>query len=142
MSDEASLPLEYVPSPTRLDWCQFQRPEDFLKLIPDLFRVNAEGIYQTMPAIASDVTPGNEHLDKIWVKTSEPPGIGIPSGGKFNVIYQYPVSVPFIADFGNSNIPIGVTELSPEDIASKGLTPINKDATNPAKWYIFQPPTV
>lgn len=91
------LPLKYQNDIEQLrSWEGISTPADLLKLAAARLSVDVNSLLRFEEVVYTDVEPTGESRKKIWIKTDDPVAVGIPSGEKYTMIYQYPVNVPFI----------------------------------------------
>jgi hypothetical protein len=114
-------------------WEGIQTPSDLVRLMAARLSVDPNQLNQFSEIVFSDVQPAS-NTTKIWIKTNAPIAIGIPSGGSYTLLYQYPPNVPFIyTDI--SNIPVFLRVLSQNELDTYNLTA--PDAGSNASWVIM-----
>lgn len=114
-------------------WEGIETPNDLVRLMAARLSVDPNQLNQFSEVVFSDVQP-ESNTTKLWIKTNVPVAIGLPSGGTYNLIYQYPPNVPFIyTDI--ANLPVFLRALSVNEMTNYSLTyPV---AGSNAAWVIM-----
>lgn len=136
MSRFATLPLKVLRDiEQNRSWEGLSTPYELLKYFASRLAVDAEQLSQMQELVYSDVQPTGDDAKKVWIKTDEPVGIGIPNGTGYSVIYKYPANTPFIWTTGLNDLPAYLRQLSQGDLDSYGLT---KPQSATVAWVIFE----
>lgn len=98
-------------------WAGISNPNDLARYIASVLSVDAESFDALNEIIISSTEPTGEDRNKIWIKTDEPVGIGIPIGSTYRVISDKPINIPYLHIGSIETIPsyarrLGSTELS------------------------------
>lgn len=96
-------------------------PNDLANLMTRLLAVDDEGFVSLREIVVTPNEPTGEEKKKVWIKSSSPPAIGLPVGGIYRMIYQYPVNVPFLWIDGEENLPSYMTKVTKTEMLSYGL---------------------
>ena len=115
-------------------WEGISTPHELAKWLSRILSVDATKLAETQEIVFGDLQPQGDDQNKIWVKTSEPVGFGLPVGDSYTIIYQYPPNVPLLWAGSDATIPSYLTTLSEDQITSFGLSTPNKGT-----WVIFNP---
>lgn len=111
-------------------------PNDLANMLTRLLAVDDEGFLSLKEIIVSPNEPTGEEKKKLWIKSSNPPGIGLPIGGIYKMIYQYPVGIPFLWVDGLENLPGYMDIIEWQTLDSYGL----KRPTTPSAFYVISRP--
>lgn len=132
---ESILPLKVAKDiePLRT-WENILTPYDVAVYVARICGVDISQISSLSEIIFSSIEPVGADRKKIFINTSGVPSIGIPIGGQYQMIYQYPPNVPFLWTTGN--IPSYIRELTEDEMTRYSIA-IPVDST--AKWVIFNP---
>lgn len=114
------------------NWGDFKTPEELLSYIVKFFGVDPQALNAVQRFFIGDTAPDQ---NSIWIYASEdlPSFVGIPVGGSFVKFYQYPANSPFVL-VAQENLPIGVRQLTTEEVENYGLNTLNA----PAFWAILE----
>lgn len=131
------LPLSVANDKERQrSWEGISTPHDIALYIARMLAVDPNKLLQLNEITYSDLEPTGDDAKKIWIKTEEPIGIGIPVGGQYSIIYKYPPHTPILWTQGMGNLPSYMRELSSIEMEDYSLT---EPASNKVAWVIFQP---
>ena len=114
-------------------WEGIETPADLVSLMARKLSVDPNQLEQFTEVLFSDVQPPS-NSSQLWIKTDPPVGIGIPSGGSYVVLYQYPPNVPFI-HVDRNNRPPYLRKLTASELENYNLTA--PDAEVDADWVIM-----
>lgn len=129
MPEDNVIPINYVKPRQGEQVCRWlASPEDLLAKLAQHLSVPADRVNRKNFIVKSTTIPGAEDQDKIWVKTSSPFGIGFFAGGVWQVAYSVPSGLIFPISWQTST-PQGFRELTPNEIGTIGLTPLQN-----GKW--------
>lgn len=142
MPDDPVLPLKLQtanPLDSDLNWDSpelCESPHQFAQFLTRLLFVDAGDFAKLSGVVRQDGTPAANDQNKIWAKTSEPTGIGVFSGGKWQVSYNIPSHTPFLWDTNRQPVPAYVSAMGSSEISGAGLT-----SPTDARWVwvIFSP---
>jgi len=113
-------------------WEGISTPYELALWLAKIMSIDPTRILQLNEIIHSDVQPVGSDASKIWIKTDEPLGVGLPTGGGYRMIYQYPPNTPFLYI---GTIPTYTRELSLAEMQDYSLTaPTSANAT----WVIYE----
>lgn len=115
-------------------WEGMETPSDLVRLMASRLSVDPNQLEQFNEVVYTDVQPPS-NTSKIWIKTSQPIGIGIPSGGTYHILYQYPPNVPFLYVHAD-DIPQYLRELTASELDKYNLTA--PDEGSNASWVIME----
>ena len=116
-------------------WEGISTPNDLANFIARVLAVDPTAAIELQEVIYSDVKPVIENSKKIWIKTSEPSGIGVPIGGaEYRMFYEYPEGVPILWVKGIATIPKYMRQLTEKELEDYSLT---KPKIASAAWVIF-----
>lgn len=117
-------PLKVVnPTETQQDWSIVMRELSMLAdWIKRTFAVDVSGLVDNESIAVRTDEPKGIDSSKLWVKTSSPPGIGIPFSGGYRIIYEYTPNVPFIWTKGNDLLPSYLRKISDVEAGKFGLS--------------------
>jgi hypothetical protein len=96
-------------------------PNDLANLMTRLLAVDDAGFVSLQEIVVSPNEPTGEEKKKLWIKSSNPPAIGLPIGGVYRMLYQYPPGVPFLWIDGEENLPTYMNKLTKSEMLSYGL---------------------
>lgn len=132
-----SLPLVVANDKEKQrSWEGISTPHDLALYMSRMLGVDPNKLLQLNEIIYSDLEPTGQDAKKVWIKTEEPIGIGIPVGGKYSIIYKYPPSTPILWIQGISNLPSYMRELTVTELEDYSIT---EPTSSKAAWVIFQP---
>lgn len=140
MPDDPVLPLKLQtanPLDAEKTWDdpQFcESPYQFAQFLIRILFVDAGDFAKLSGVVRQDGTPAADDQNKIWAKTSEPYGVGVYSGGQWQVIYSIPTDTPFLTR--QSPLPAYLNPLSASDLSDAGLTAPSGGGW---QWVIFSP---
>ena len=117
-------------------WEGLSTPHELALYIARMMSVDPNKLLQLNEIIYSDLQPTGLDSKKIWIKTEEPVGIGIPVGGEYSIIYKYPPHTPILWTQGLKNLPGYMREISSTELSDYSLTAPSSDKI---AWVIFQP---
>jgi len=115
-------------------WEGIETPNDLVRLMAARLSVDPNQLEQFSEIVYTDVQPPSGST-KIWIKTDSPIAIGVPSGGTYHLIYQYPPNVPFL-HVKIDNLPTYLRKLSETELDRYNLTA--PDADSNAAWVIME----
>jgi len=116
-------------------WEGIATPHDMAKYIAAVLALDPTKLALLYELVYSDIQPTGSDSKKLWIKTEEPVGFGIPVGGSYVVLYQYPPNTPFLWVKGEETIPAYCRVLSNGEIAKYGLNPPDLATI---KWIMFE----
>ena len=125
----AASPIERLQS-----WEGINSPYELALLLCKVLSVDGDKVSQEI--VYSNIEPEGNDAAKIWIKTNEPVGIGIPSSDGYKMIYQVSANTPFLWIGKESSIPSYYRKLTDGEITKCGLN--DTDGEN-AFWLIFTP---
>lgn len=113
-------------------------PYDLALFLQTMLFVDAGAFAKLTGVVRQSAQPQPQDTNKLWLKTSDPVGVGIYSGG-WQLIYQFPAYTPFLWDISKRGaVPVYCVAMSDTEIAAAGLgVPTNTNY----QWVIFNPPT-
>lgn len=117
-------------------WEGLSTPHDLLQYFARNCSVDARALVNLEEFVVSPIEPTGANRSKIWIKNEGAPGIGIPIGSQYKVIYEYPPNVPLLWTGGSStqlSFPNYLRKLTPAELESFGLTA----PTNPDFYYFM-----
>lgn len=117
-------------------WEGLSTPYDLALYILRMAVIDPSGISSLDPISYSPLEPVGSDRSKLWIKTEGVPGIGIPIGGRYQMIYQYPPNVPFLWVDASNAAPAYLNRLSQSDLENYGLT---DPVIDTAYYVIFNP---
>jgi len=100
-----------------LNWSNFETPEKLFSYIADNFGIDPSSLDQIQKVYIGEVAPS---LGSLWFNNGPIPFIGIPVGGEFVKIYQYPVNVPLVCLSQNQLIN-GLRQVTSSEATAWGL---------------------
>lgn len=115
-------------------WEGIETPDDLVRLMARMLSVDPNQLEQFSEVVYSDVQPPSSST-QIWIKTDQPIAIGIPSGGTYQLLYQYPPNVPFIYTKMDS-LPTYLRKLTDSELDRYNL--VAPDADSNAAWVIME----
>ncbi len=115
-------------------WEGISTPYELAIWLSRILSIDASKIAETQEIIYSDLQPTGNDQNKIWIKTSEPIGLGLPTGDVYSIIYQYPPGIPLLWTKSASTVPQYMRELSETELTDYKLTAPDKGV-----WVIFNP---
>jgi len=129
------MPIKYAPlkvaNPTekKQDWDAVMRELPMLaEWIERTFAVDITDIADESKFVTSTEKPEGSDSELLWVKISSPPGIGIPFGNEYTVIYPYPPNVPFLWVSGDDSLPTYLRKLTSDELDNYELdNPVIED---------------
>lgn len=97
MATNLQIPLSIARDiePER-SWENVTTPFDMVMLCAKLLSVDISRFQANDGFAFSSIEPTGADRGKIWIKTEGMPAIGIPIGGRYEIIYKYPPSSFFI----------------------------------------------
>jgi len=114
-------------------WEGIETPGDLVSLMARKLSVDPNQLEQFTEIEFSDVQPPSNST-KLWIKTDPPVAFGIPSGGSYVLIYQYPPNVPIL--YTNlATKPAYLRLLTTTELASYNL--VAPDTGSNAAWVIM-----
>ncbi len=117
-------------------WEGISTPHDLALYMARILSIDGSKIMQLQEVVYSDLEPTGEDRKRLWVKTSEPVGYGIPTGDNYTVIYKYPAGVPILWVNSLSPAPSYMRKLTDLELGNYSLTdPVDRDFY----WVIFNP---
>lgn len=138
------FPLEVKADPEPIkDWASLCKdPDTFLKEVAN--RLVAKGSYTPDGIIISDTVPSTANRRKLWIKTSQPYGIGFVVEGSYKMDYGMSGMVPDTPFLRVKTLmdplPNNVRTISDSEATTLGLPKLQGDiATRQVAWYIFEP---
>lgn len=114
-------------------WEDITTPYQLLLYIAQFLSVNLQEL-STLDEIVNGESPPSDKT-KIWIKTSDPIGIGLPVAGSYKMIYQYPVNIPFLWMNDLDSIPGSARPLNDGELDQAKLEKPDEDKAN---WIIIQ----
>lgn len=102
-------------------WEGNSTPHDLAQYMARVLSVDPNLLLALQEVVYSDVQPTGEDSKRIWIKTSAPAGIGIPTSFGYKVIYEYPANVPFLW-VSEDALPTYVRRLTNGELANYSLT--------------------
>lgn len=132
-----SLPLKIQKGIEQASsWSGLSTPYDLLLYFARNTFIDPTAIVSLKEVVTSSIEPAGEDRDKLWIKTEGAPALGIPIGGTYQMIYQYPPNVPFIWTQGIDVMPSYISRLETSELGDYGLT----NPTDVKFYYaIFKP---
>lgn len=126
------------PTEVRQDWSQVtQSLPVFAQWIARTFAVDLTDLLSKNELIyVGSSEPTGEDKGKIWIKNTNPPGIGIPFSDTYVVIYPFPPNSPVLWTGGSANQPGYVRKLSDTELEQFGLT----DPESSEYYYVILEP--
>lgn len=115
-------------------WEGISTPYDLALYMQRTLSVDGSKIAELQEIIYSDLQPTGDDQKKIWVKTSEPIGLGLPAGDTYKIIYQYPPDVPILWMKSEATLPSYMRALTETEMDNCNLT-----APKKGLWAIFTP---
>lgn len=103
-------------------WENITSPADFVQYIARTLTVDPNQIIKLQEVVFNSIEPSGSDRGKLWIKTDNPIGIGIPSGPSYLVIYKYPPDIPLLWTKGRDALPNFMEELTEGQMADMGLT--------------------
>lgn len=141
MPDDPLLKLLRVrnPEPERR-WEEMPTPDEVLTWMLSHLAVDARALKPFAGVIVSGSVPLKENRGKLWVKTSEPVGVGVFVNGQWQMTYKYPPNTAFLWTQGANKIPATgyIFQLSEAEVTELGLPAIAEGKTG--IWVEFRPP--
>jgi hypothetical protein len=113
-------------------WEGISTPFELAQYLARIMSIDPNELLQLNEIVYSDVEPVGDEARKIWVKTDEPFGIGVPVGNAYRMIYQYPPNVPFLFI---GEMPTYARELTTDEMSIYSLT---KPTSTTAHWIIYE----
>lgn len=133
----SNIPLRVANPIERLQsWEGIASPYELAALLCKVLSVDASSLSALQEIVYGNIEPEGEEASKIWIKTNEPVGIGIPSTDGYKMIYQVPAGIPFLFLGKESNIPSYYRTLTEAEMENCGLSETDG---NDAFWVIFNP---
>ena len=130
---KAFIPLKVAKDIEReRSWEGIHSPKDLALYLTQILFVDAEKVLALKEITFSQEEPTGDDRGKIWIKLTEPIGIGLPIAGDYSMIHQYPKNVPMLY---SGVIPDYMRKLSGDELEDFGLQDPPKDGTN---WVIFE----
>lgn len=131
-----NLPLRVKSSiePTS-SWEGLSTPTDLAFFMAKVLSLSANELKDFEEIVFSNSQPTGDEASKIWIKTDEPLGIGIPVGKEYQVIYQHPKNIPFVWNNNINVVPSYLRPLTDEDLKQYGFT---KPISSNYVWVIFE----
>lgn len=126
MPEELTLPLQSVTPDEALDMCDITRdPVSLLTFLVRHLGVDGGTVSDASAVVSSASEPGAADRDKVWLKTSSPPGVGVFANGVWNIIYPYPpnVALPWV---GSGSPPSYMRTVSDSEKANIGFNTSQK----------------
>lgn len=117
-------------------WEGISTPSDLARYMARVLSVDPNQLLQFEEIVFSDVQPTGDEASKIWFKTDEPIGIGIPSGDNdYNILYQYSPNVAYLWLNGSDRLPSYFRKITQSELEDYSLTdPTEKKAF----WVVFE----
>lgn len=117
-------------------WEDLETPSKLAAWFQTIFGVDLATLQRFQQVYIGPSEPTGANRGKLHAKTSDPIGIGMQIGGKYQYIYQYAPNTPiqYITDGNTSNIPVYLRILTAEELIKYDLT----DGEN-YQWVIFDP---
>lgn len=129
MPDDTIISLNFVKPQQGEDLCAwFTNVETLLSRLTQHLIVPADKVNQSQVYERSALQPGVDDRDKIWIKTSQPYGLGFFAGGQWNVSPAIPAGLIYAQDARN-DVPQGFREVSEDRQQNLGLP-----ALSTARW--------
>ena len=117
-------------------WEGISTPYDLALFMGRVLSIDATKLTQLQEIIYSDLEPTGLDRKKLWIKTNEPIGFGIPTGDLYSMIYKYPVNIPMLWTLGGNGLPSYMTKLTDEQLTKFSLA---KPTDSNYFWVIFNP---
>jgi len=115
-------------------WEGISTPYDLALYFAKILSVDPSKILQLQEVIYSDVQPTGDDAKKLWVKTDEPVGFGIPTGEGYSVVYRYPPNTPILWTVAIEDLPAYMRKMTSGEIGDYKLVAPDADK---ATWVIF-----
>ncbi len=115
-------------------WEGISTPYDLAIFFSKILSVDPNKVGVFNEIVYSNLQPTGDDAKKLWIKTEEPVGFGIPTATGYSIIYQYPPNTPILWTKGKENIPEYMRELTADEMDDYGLTEPGKTAI---VWVIF-----
>lgn len=113
-----NIPLEVAKDiEQNVSYEDMPTPADLLNYMARMLSVDPNKLNNLQDVEVTSVQP--DSADKIWIKTNEPVGIGLPIGGSYQMIYKYPANSPFLL---KGSVPSVLRKLTSDEISDYGLT--------------------
>ena len=109
-------------------------PQAFAEFLTRVLFVDAGDFAKLSGVVRQDGVPAADDQNKIWAKTSEPQGIGVYSGGQWQVVHTIPTNTPFLTN--QQPIPAYMNPMSDSELSDAGLT---KPTGGNWTWVVFSP---
>ncbi len=114
-------------------WEELGTPAQFLAWLIQHMAVDPKKLGQFNEIIFGSSAPVGLDKGKLFIKTTNPPAIGIPVGETYQYIYTYPVNVPLPWAGAADEVPVYLTKMGAADLLPYGIT-IPEDSD---KFYVM-----
>ncbi len=115
-------------------WEEVKTPYDLAVYISRVTGIDISNISALSEIAVSSLQPTGLESNKLWIKSEGMPGIGLPIGGSYQMIYQYPPNIPLLWINTDDALPREMYKISASDLEEYGLA-----APTKGYWVIFQP---
>lgn len=113
-------------------------PFDLALFLQKILFVDAGEFAKLTGVIRQSGQPQPEDTNKLWIKTSEPIGVGVYSGG-WQVIYEFTPHAPMLWDTNKRGpLPLYMARMTSSQMSGAGLTEPTDERW---AWVTFNPPT-
>lgn len=135
------MPKQFLPLRVAEDievqqsWNGISTPNELAKYFSRVLAVDPSSIVGLQETVYSSVRPQGEDANKLWIKTTEPVGIGIPVGGSYRMIFEEPVNTPYLFIGDIENIPSYARRLTDTERSDYAL---GNPAETKASWVIIE----
>lgn len=122
------LPLQVANDiePER-SWEGIKTPHDLIKLAARMLGVDSAQLNRFDEILISPLEPTGDDRNKLWIKSEGAPGLGIPIGGTYQVLYNYPPNIPLLW-FSQTPPPSYLSRMVDSELEAAGLE--NPEDTN------------
>lgn len=117
-------------------WEGISTPYDLALFMGRVLSIDVTKLTQFQEIVYSDLEPTGADRKKLWIKTNEPIGLGIPTGDLYSMFYKYPPNIPILWVLGEGQLPSYMTRITDEQLTNLSLT---KPSNNSFFWVIFYP---
>lgn len=112
-------------------------PNDLANMMTRLLAVDDNDFLDLQEIIVSATEPRDTDRQKLWVKNSNPPALGLPIGGQYVMIYPYPPNIPILWVQGEDELPFYLRKLTAGELTDYNLF----NPTNENVFYVILIPS-
>jgi len=111
-----------------------QSPQALTAWLIRMLAVDISGIASITEIVKSASEPQGSDRSKLWLKMSDPVGIGVPYDGVYKMIYEYPPNCAVLWTKDLADLPSYFRKLTTSELSSVGLT----SPTNGYTWVVME----